>query len=855
MARIGDRLQRSEQAGFVGRALELETIDRFLADPDGFILSITGIGGIGKSSLLASAMRRSADTGWTVIATDMNITSAAFEWLDNAGRQWASGIEGPSRYIQCAEQLQRVTDAVASAIRECETDGETKTRDQIAAAASQVLGRDDLDLYLNGRTRLTAAFAEDTSTATPSHRVLIAIDTFEKATPGFEAWLQEELLPELDDSARIVIAGQRPLVTGWDNWRGLIRTIELTNFTEDELGQLIARSQLRPSIDSTALMTATGGYPLAASLVLSTVGSEAGTSGAIDLDESVYREPSIGRMFRAIPSFNLQFLVQTVAGFPVITLDVLRVAADTYVSSEQWADFCALPFVRRSSGGAQVHDIVHRYLISAAYEDYPAEFAQRHGRVAIYWREQGEVPLYLYHLCVAEPGAAFRAIRNTVLAAHSTGNVRLVESITSQLLLSQLTFPHLAIIAQLVEAYLETLEGDWDQAHARLELLDASGLPKGDRGLLSVELDRFRCEVARYLGDLVMATGLAEAGLTSLKRQARESADSKASALLGAELLAQLVELNGLRGRVAHANRAALELTSSDHVGESDPQVARLRLFHREHLARWQGRWANGLETLLEAESLIAPDDDYTASRLLYGVGRVFTYMGWFTAATELLVASAQGFRTSHRRQQLGESLVGLAIIDRELGLPGEAIAKLEEARSIFQGGGSMLYGCWVTANQIRTIAATTPDSLDLDGVNALCKQYAEMEYRHGQGHLQFAIDTRSQGSPISVSLFESWGMRYEALEAEILFAGRNGAVATALATTAAKHGDFWSAVRAAGIEDDWKTYEASAGPQTAHFAVDDAIAFLPYGVEDKVAAVCGQMCGELYERLRPFLD
>jgi len=845
---MGDRLVDDEQKRFVGRSDVLQSVDAFLSSSE-MIMSVVGIGGIGKSSLLRQAVTRARGAGWISLTTDMNLTSAVLDWLENAGAQWTTAVGTPRRFDGTRSEFRRVSDAVRSTFaNEEQRRGSPLSREAQSELLHAVLAPADADLYVNGRRELSRALAEDLSEPNDI-RVLITIDTFEKATQAFEDWLRTEFLPELDDSVRLIIGGQRRLEDGWEPWKRFTRTIELANFTETDLRELIATCAPRAGLDEKRLMTFTGGYPLAASLIVNT-----SQGGDFDINSLDVREQSIGRIFRSIPNPQLQDLVEAGAGFPLVTLDVLSAATGERIPLTLWRALRDLAFVSRGDQGVQIHDVVQRYLIRSALDHSPAEFSRRHLAASEYWRTHGSVSLYIHHLCVAKAAEAVRVIRALTRSAHARGDPSQADAIVSQLEASSPLFPRHATVARLTNAYIATLDGDWDGAAKSLE---GGDLIDGDDGAgslaLRLEVDLFRCEISRYMGDLVAATAVAEAGLDAL-RAASHVSDAESQALVTAELRAQLVELYGLRGLMPQAERAAADLARSEVQGQlADEFVGQLQLFHREHLARWQGIWQEALDSLLHVADLDVSSDRYGSSRLLYGVGRVFTYIGWFTAARRLLKRAEAGFGDSHRSQQLGEALVGLSIIARETQDFTDSARYLDEAMDLFSAGGSSLYGCWVQANQYRSLAVADPAAIDLAALEQFAARCAQIEYRHGQGHSLFALDVITGGTGASAA-FSSWGMRYEALEAQVSYRLSSGRTADDLALKAVSAGDLWTAARARGAHGDWIEYETAAGPQTESFEPAGISAFLPGDKADAAVSLC-ETSGRIYGRLRRFID
>jgi energy-coupling factor transporter ATP-binding protein EcfA2 len=99
-------------------------------------------------------------------------------------------------------------------------------------------------------------------------RPLILIDTAE-ALGDLTRYLRDELLPRLDVSVRVVIAGRYPLGHVWlrdGHWRALIRPLPLEGFAPDEARRYLTQRGLTEPTMIEQIRDAVGGYPLALSL-------------------------------------------------------------------------------------------------------------------------------------------------------------------------------------------------------------------------------------------------------------------------------------------------------------------------------------------------------------------------------------------------------------------------------------------------------------------------------------------------------------------------------------------------------------------------------------------------------------
>ena len=70
MPTLGERVQRRDRERFVGRRSELSRFDDLLAGDPVRIVYVTGVGGIGKSTLLREVARRASSDGYGVVWLD-----------------------------------------------------------------------------------------------------------------------------------------------------------------------------------------------------------------------------------------------------------------------------------------------------------------------------------------------------------------------------------------------------------------------------------------------------------------------------------------------------------------------------------------------------------------------------------------------------------------------------------------------------------------------------------------------------------------------------------------------------------------------------------------------------------------
>jgi hypothetical protein len=191
-------------------------------------------------------------------------------------------------------------------------------------------------------------------------RSLVLLDTFEELE-HLTGFLQQRLLPYLNTSVRIVIAGRRPLVLSWrraDGWPKIVRLLPLEGFSVSESHFYLARRGLSAKLID-QVVTATGGNPLALSLAADIV-SQFGV-----------RDFTASSPWRLAARSLVSRLLSEAAGDPALVsaleaCSVVRVfdeATLSAITSEADVDgafdrLCRLSIIRPSTHGLMLHEHV-----------------------------------------------------------------------------------------------------------------------------------------------------------------------------------------------------------------------------------------------------------------------------------------------------------------------------------------------------------------------------------------------------------------------------------------------------------------------------------------------------------------
>lgn len=311
----------SPRNGFVGRAKERSLFARWLDDPDAplSIATLTGIGGVGKSTLLSEFMRMGAERGTAGI------------WLD--GR---ACVSTPSSFIEY----------VSSSL--------------------------SLDTPPGSRSYPLQPLFE----ASPSRRMLLCIDNFEELRL-LEGWFAEAFLPKLPRSGIFVALASRPDFSAIWHTNALTDmtafAIRLSNFTMEETLSFV-RARVEAPAAAGSLHRMTEGHPLALALTL----EMAAKQGLLKGDESsiVSQRVSAG-LLRELTRPDLLSLIDILTVLETANQELLSLIAGAPVPLGDYQALRELSFVRVTPEGVSLHDVARVHLL----RDFKLREPQRYQRL------------------------------------------------------------------------------------------------------------------------------------------------------------------------------------------------------------------------------------------------------------------------------------------------------------------------------------------------------------------------------------------------------------------------------------------------------------------------------------------
>jgi hypothetical protein len=319
--RIGQLLGERARQTIVGRNNEMALLSRLRGEERPLVIHVSGIPGIGKSTLVEAFADAAAE-------------HASVTTID------CRGVEPTPRGF-VAHLAQRL--AVSA------TD---------AAAIGGALARSE-------------------------RRSILALDNYE-VFGLLDAWLREEFLPQMPESARVVLVSRQRPSPGWltdTAWHGLFEALELQPLPDDDARALL-RQLGRSDDEARALSPAAGGVPLALGLVASiTDGPRALASGG---DASAVLE-ELARIYLAdVADPATRSAIDAACVVRRLTKPLLASMLDGPLPVDLFEALRRLPFAGIDRDGLVIHQAVRDPVAAALRATDPARWRAYRGAA---WRQ------------------------------------------------------------------------------------------------------------------------------------------------------------------------------------------------------------------------------------------------------------------------------------------------------------------------------------------------------------------------------------------------------------------------------------------------------------------------------------
>lgn len=293
---------------FVGRIKERDSLNEWLDDPEAplRIFSITGIGGIGKSSLLAELLHSARQQ------------NAKGLWLD--GRSCGQTPVGFLEYISAAVSLEFWDRTYSHPL-------------------------------------------EPLLQTSPQQRIVLCIDNFDNLSL-LEGWLLEAFLPKLQSTGIVVILASRSILsTAWkthSQWGKHLQELPLVHFSHQEaIDYILSAGPIQKDM-ARELAHSTDGHPLALALSVEALIQQKRLSAE---DKQIVSQTISAHILRELTLAKLQPLVDVLVVLQYANQEILSLVLGETVALADYQLLKGMSFVRSTPEGLSLHDLARMHLL------------------------------------------------------------------------------------------------------------------------------------------------------------------------------------------------------------------------------------------------------------------------------------------------------------------------------------------------------------------------------------------------------------------------------------------------------------------------------------------------------------
>ncbi|MDP2158460.1 MAG: hypothetical protein Q8K68_12220, partial [Nitrospirota bacterium] len=401
---------------FVGRSDYLHSFsNNFYSEIPNFLLfSVTGEGGVGKSTLLKqfqSIVTSSSINGVTILCDEnqlspvsvmgyvaeklslVDIKNKEFDERYKTYRACREQIEGDPKAPRGALNLvvRGMTDFAIKAARRtpgvgvfAEYVNEKEAGEALTQGISYLIDRfsnkDEVQLLREPERILTPLFINLLNAACDKQRVVLMFDVFERTCEALEPWLIECLgfkFGECDSYLTFVISGRDQIDQHWTEIGSSICHIALEPFTEEETRLYLANRSIVDESLVSQIHEDTGGLPVLVELL-------AGTKPKPGLPLPDISRDAVKRFLQWIPEEERR-LVALLASVPrQFNLDILSAClGSNAITQFKWLS--TQSYIRTNTKrGWFYHDKVRELILRYLHNTMPSDLGEAHKRLVIF---------------------------------------------------------------------------------------------------------------------------------------------------------------------------------------------------------------------------------------------------------------------------------------------------------------------------------------------------------------------------------------------------------------------------------------------------------------------------------------
>jgi tetratricopeptide (TPR) repeat protein len=280
---IGAEREAERHRKFTNRETELSLLEQLthsITDP-ARIVGFRGAGGVGKSELLIEFISYADKNGYPYIFIDgyseKGIVSVLNKLRNLAGKfatqdQFTEFDRYFYLYLRMQKKVLRDDDLIASfkkaIIRARSDEGHTSVslnfseQDSAMALLKDTYDAKEVEFYLQAEDYLTNELTNSLEKISTSQPWLLIIDAYENLVE-LDYWMRDNLIRNLPEYFRVVIAGRKPYKKEWHELRPVFKSVNLMAFGEQHTKEYLSRCGINENdLINEVVYRQTNGHPL-----------------------------------------------------------------------------------------------------------------------------------------------------------------------------------------------------------------------------------------------------------------------------------------------------------------------------------------------------------------------------------------------------------------------------------------------------------------------------------------------------------------------------------------------------------------------------------------------------------------
>jgi tetratricopeptide (TPR) repeat protein len=405
---------------FVGRESELKLFAGALspdAPPPFRILSVYGIGGIGKSQLLDryKAMARAAGVPVVVVDAEYDkmksgILERVYKGLKGQGLKFRKLEKSLKRLKKLQDKVSEeagkskgMVGALASVASKSAKllpygglvadVADPAALETIMHWAHQLLGKQDAEFLKSPEDELTAKLVDDLNDYCAERRLILAFDTYEKMP--FDDWVRGGIVRELKDGAVTVVVGQQKLHGEW--WKlaapGALVERHLELFSQGEAQKFLLGAGVSDRAVVEAMVNLADGLPLTLSMLFALREDRKSVS---ELTKEAKRPDFLERLMERVLNQEVMKALwaplEALAVFRTADEDKLKYMVGGDDAESQFDQVEDLSFVEWRDNGLTLHRIAWRILNEYMRRRNATRYRELHLKAAEYYGQRLQSP-------------------------------------------------------------------------------------------------------------------------------------------------------------------------------------------------------------------------------------------------------------------------------------------------------------------------------------------------------------------------------------------------------------------------------------------------------------------------------